>query len=50
MYGYPEQFIPGPEYGFGSTGPVADRALPGAPTSAPASTVAMTGNPEGATA
>src|SRR5690349_5058073 len=26
MYGYPEQFIPAPEIGAGSTGPVADRA------------------------
>ena len=25
QYGYPEQFIPAPEIGAGSTGPVADR-------------------------
>jgi Amt family ammonium transporter len=31
MYGYPEQFIPAPEIGAGSTGPVADRARGGAP-------------------
>jgi len=38
MYGYPEQFIPAPEIGAGSTGPVADR-LRGAP--APATVSAM---------
>src|ERR671933_1262412 len=31
MYGYPEQFIPAPEIGAGSTGPVADRARGGVP-------------------
>jgi Amt family ammonium transporter len=31
MYGYPEQFIPAPEIGAGSTGPVADRARGAAP-------------------
>ena len=31
MYGYPEQFIPAPEIGAGSTGPVADRARGGTP-------------------
>ena len=36
MYGYPEQFIPAPEIGAGSTGPVADR-LRGAPAPAPVS-------------
>jgi Amt family ammonium transporter len=41
MYGYPEQFIPGPQYGAGSTGPVADKALPSAPTSAPATVSTM---------
>jgi Amt family ammonium transporter len=39
MYGYPEQFIPAPEIGAGSTGPVADRRL-----GAPAPVTAMTGN------
>jgi Amt family ammonium transporter len=42
MYGYPEQFIPAPEYGAGSTGPVADRVLTGTPTSAPQTVSAMT--------
>jgi ammonium transporter, Amt family len=42
MYGYPEQFIPAPEYGAGSTGPVADRVLSGTPTSAPQTVSAMT--------
>jgi len=36
MYGYPEQFIPAPEIGAGSTGPVADRLRP-APAPAPVS-------------
>jgi Amt family ammonium transporter len=40
MYGYPEQFIPAPEIGAGSTGPVADRARGGAP----APVAAMTAN------
>jgi Amt family ammonium transporter len=31
MYGYPEQFIPAPEIGAGSTGPLADRARGGTP-------------------
>jgi Amt family ammonium transporter len=31
MYGYPENFIPAPEIGAGSTGPVADRARGGTP-------------------
>src|SRR3954462_10309937 len=38
MYGYPEQFIPAPEIGAGSTGPVADRARGGVPAPAPAMT------------
>src|SRR5205814_7342292 len=41
MYGYPEQFIPAPEIGAGSTGPVADRAR-GVPVPAPAAVSAMT--------
>jgi hypothetical protein len=39
MYGYPEQFIPAPEIGAGSTGPVADRVR-GVP--APATVSPMT--------
>ena len=38
MYGYPEQFIPAPEIGAGSTGPVADRARGGVPAPATAMT------------
>jgi Amt family ammonium transporter len=49
MYGYPEQFIPAPEIGAGSTGPVADRAR-GVPSPAPATVGAMTAQPDGATA
>jgi Amt family ammonium transporter len=45
MYGYPEQFIPAPEIGAGSTGPVADSARIGAP----APVTAMTGNSTPAT-
>jgi ammonium transporter, Amt family len=41
MYGYPEQFIPAPEIGAGSTGPVADRARGGA---APSPVTAMSAN------
>jgi Amt family ammonium transporter len=41
MYGYPEQFIPAPEIGAGSTGPVADRVR-GAPAPAPSPVSAMT--------
>src|SRR3954466_12443188 len=36
MYGCPEQFIPAPEIGAGSTGPVADRARGGVPAAATA--------------
>jgi Amt family ammonium transporter len=53
MYGYPEQFIPAPEIGAGSTGPVADRVLGGAGAKAPAGAAAMStmsGNTEGAPA
>jgi Amt family ammonium transporter len=52
MYGYPEQFIPAPEIGAGSTGPVADRALGGngASVPSPAGVSAMSTNPGGATA
>ncbi len=39
MYGYPEQFIPAPEIGAGSTGPVADRAR-GVPQPIPTTTTA----------
>jgi Amt family ammonium transporter len=45
MYGYPEQFIPAPEIGAGSTGPVADRARGGMPAAA----TAMSGNGQAAT-
>jgi Amt family ammonium transporter len=48
MYGYPEQFIPAPEIGAGSTGPVADRAR-GVPVPAAATVSAMTAT-DGATA
>jgi len=41
MYGYPEQFIPAPEIGAGSTGPVADRAR-GVPVPATVSAMAAT--------
>src|SRR3954453_534768 len=41
MYGYPEQFIPAPEIGAGSTGPVADRARGGVP--APATAMSANG-------
>jgi Amt family ammonium transporter len=41
MYGYPEQFIPAPEIGAGSTGPVADRAR-GVPVPAAATVSPMT--------
>src|SRR3954468_17475026 len=53
MYGYPEQFIPAPEIGAGSTGPVADRALGGgqaAPAGAAAMSNMSTSTPEGASA
>jgi ammonium transporter, Amt family len=40
MYGYPEQFIPAPEIGAGSTGPAAPAYAPGAP--APAATTMRT--------
>ena len=46
QYGYPEQFIPAPEIGAGSTGPVADRARLGG---APVPVTPMTAT-EGATA
>src|SRR3954463_2026300 len=39
MYGYPEQFIPAPEIGAGTTGPVADRAR-----GVPQPVTAMAGN------
>jgi Amt family ammonium transporter len=39
MYGYPEQFIPAPEIGAGSTGPAAPAYVP---SGAPASVSAMT--------
>ncbi|HEV2075961.1 MAG TPA: ammonium transporter [Thermoleophilaceae bacterium] len=38
MYGYPEQFIPAPEIGAASTGPVAARPLSGSSTTATTST------------
>src|SRR4051794_11491687 len=47
MYGYPEQFIPAPEIGAGSTGPVADRAR-GVPV--PATVSPMTATTDGVTA
>jgi Amt family ammonium transporter len=53
MYGYPEQFIPAPEIGAGSTGPVADRVLGGgqaAPAGAATMSNVSTTNPEGARA
>jgi ammonium transporter, Amt family len=51
MYGYPEQFIPAPEIGAGSTGPVADRGFGGAAAPAGATAMSsMSANPEGARA
>jgi Amt family ammonium transporter len=45
MYGYPEQFIPAPEIGAGSTGPAAPAYGPGSPSPVTAMTAS-----EGATA
>jgi ammonium transporter, Amt family len=39
MYGYPEQFIPAPEFGAGSTGPLAPPAAAPAPAPATATTM-----------
>src|SRR5881227_191424 len=49
MYGYPEQFIPAPEIGAGSTGPVADRAR-GVPVPATVSAMTATPSTDGVTA
>ena len=38
MYGYPEQFIPAPEIGAGSTGPAAARLCAGGPATVSAMT------------
>jgi ammonium transporter, Amt family len=45
MYGYPEQFIPAPEIGAGSTGPAAPSYAPGA-VPAPAAVSPMTAQPQ----
>jgi Amt family ammonium transporter len=42
MYGYPEQFIPAPEYGAASFGPAVPGRAAGAPAPAPAAQPATT--------
>jgi Amt family ammonium transporter len=55
MYGYPEQFIPAPEIGAGSTGPAAHPAAPASGVAAPTGATAVSAmsanaNPGGARA